>query len=529
MSKLVSAREAVEVVQDGQTIAVAGCLAWIAADALLKALGERHAETGSPRDLTAIFPVGTGDGRHVHGMDHIAREGLLRRLIAGSILSAPNFFTKKLPATNRLVVADKIEAYAWPMGAMMHWLREVARRGPGYLTQVGFDTYADPKYGGTRVSASGAELVRVVEFEGKPYLFYPSMPIDVGIVRATSADEHGNLSFEEEPILSAVPAICLAAKAGGGKVIAQVKHIVGSGRRKTREVRVPGALVDHVVHVPDQPMGTGIFHEESYLGGVPYDKSQLPTIPESVDKLIMRLIAREVKKGVVTIFGMGMSTGVPLVMAEQGVFDGGALREFAFTTEHGPFGGVVMQGIQFSANRYADGLLDGPSQFDAIDGGICHTALLSFGEFGADGTVNVSKMGEKIVGAGGFIDIAHNATELVLSGTFTAQGLNVGGGPEGLRILREGRTKKFVRNVGHRTYPALQAVRERGQRVKLITERAVFNLKPEGLVLTEVAPGIDVRRDILDQMEFAPAAVAEPLAKMDAKLFEALSPIGAAA
>ena len=522
MNKLVSARQAVEIVGDGQTIAVAGCLAWIAADELLRALGTRFVETGSPRNLTAIFPVGTGDARHIEGMNHIAKEGLLKRLIAGSLMSAPNVYTGELPTTNLLVVQDKIEAYAWPMGAMMHWLREVARRGPGYLTEVGFDTYADPRYGGTRVSASAPELVRIVDFNGKKYLFYPSIPIDVGIVRATSADEYGNLSFEEEPILSAVPSICLAAKAGGGKVIAQVKYMVPHGRRKTREVKVPGALVDHIVLVPEQPMGTGIFHEESFLGGVPYHKSQLPTIPEGLDKVIMRFIAREVKRHVVTIFGMGISTGVPLVMAEQGVFDGGALGDYVFTTEHGPYGGIVMHGIQFSANRYADGLLDGPAQFDAIDGGVCHTALLSFGEFDAEGNVNVSKMGDKVVGAGGFIDIAHNATELVLSGTFTAQGLDVGGGPAGLRISREGKTRKFVSKAGHRTYSAFKAVRERGQKVKLITERAIFEIKPTGLVLTDVAPGIDVRRDVLAQMDFAPAAIAEPLRTMEPALFAGL-------
>ena len=522
MGKLVSAREAVEVIKDGQTVAISGCLAWIAADELLRALRERFEETQSPRGITAVFPVGTGDGRKIGGMNRLAKEGLLKRLIAGSILSQPNPITKQPPEIARLVSENLIEAYAWPMGAMMHWLREVARRSPGYLTEVGFDTYADPVHGGTRLTACSPELVRRVEFDGRSYLYYPSAPIDVGLIRATSSDEDGNLSFEEEPILSAALAIALAAKAGGGKVVAQVKNIASRKQRKTQTVRVPGALVDHVVHVPEQPMGSGFLHDEAFLGGVPYHRTELPVIPEGLDKLIMRRLALDVLPGVVTIFGMGISTGVPLVMAEQGLFDNGQLSKYNFTTEHGPYGGIVMAGMNFSANQYADALLDGLAQFDAIDGGICHTALLSFGEFGADGCVNVSRLGQKTVGAGGFIDIAHNATNLVLAGSFTAQGLEVSKGENGLQIVKEGRTRKFVKDVQHRTYPALKALRERGQNIKLVTERAVFDLKEIGLVLTEVAPGIDVRRDILAHMDFAPAAIVEPLRTMDAAVFSGL-------
>ena len=522
MGKLVSAREAVGIIKDGQTQAISGCLAWIAADELLRALRERFDATQSPRGITAVFPVGTGDGGQIDGMNRLAKEGLLKRLIAGSLLSSPNPTTKQRPEIARLVNENLIEAYAWPMGAMMHWLREVARRSPGYLTQVGFDTYADPVHGGTRLTACSPELVRRVDFDGRAYLYYPSCRVDVGLIRATSSDEDGNLSFEEEPILSAAPAIALAAKAGGGKVIAQVKYMVSRKRRKTQTVRVPGALVDYVVHVPEQPMGSGFFHDESYLGGVPYHRTQLPVIPEGLDKLIMRRLALDVSPGVVTIFGMGISTGVPLVMAELGLFDNGRLSNYSFTTEHGPYGGIVMPGRNFSANQYADALLDGLEQFDAIDGGVCHTALLSFGEFGSDGCVNVSRLGQKTAGAGGFIDIAHNATKLVLAGSFTAQGLEVGQGAGGLRILKEGRTRKFLKDVQHRTYPALTAVRERGQSIKLVTERAVFDLKDIGLVLTEIAPGIDVQRDILAHMEFAPAAIAEPLRKMDSTVFSGL-------
>jgi propionate CoA-transferase len=522
-SKIVSARDAVAGIKTGQTVACLGCLGWITPDSLLTALAERFTETAQPRDLSFVFPIGTGDTRAIRGMDRVAIEGLMKRVIGGTFVNAVDPATGKRPEINRLIREDRIAAYAWPMGAIMHWLREVGRGGTGYLTTVGLGTYADPRVDGARLTPSAPnDLTKVIQIENREHLFYPTWPVDVGFIRATSADEDGNLSFEEEPLISAAIAIAVAVKASGGKVIAQVKRIVPRRQRRTQDVRVPGALVDYVVVSKEQIMGTNLVHEESFLGGVPFATDTLPTLAEGLDKVICRRVAQEVRTGTPTIFGFGISTSVPLVMSEMGYFRDGRIDDYIFTTEHGPFGGMVMNGAHFSPNRYADGLLDGPTQFDLIDGGGVKVALLSFGQFDSAGNINVSRLGDHIVGAGGFIDIAERTPEIVFSGSFTAGGLDIGYGSSGVRILREGRTKKFVEKVDHLTFSAKRAVNERGQSIRFVTERAGFTLAPEGLILTEIAPGIDVRRDILDQMAFAPARIADSLKIMDEAVFRPL-------
>jgi len=278
-------------------------------------------------------------------------------------------------------------------------------------------------------------------------------------------------------------------------------------------------LVDHVVLDADQMMTTDTSFDETYLGGRPFDPATIPRVPFGADKVIARRAAQEVRPGVISIFGFGASSDAPLVMAEAGAFDNGRITDYAFTTEHGPFGGLVMSNWQFSANKYPEALLDGLSQFDFIDGGNCEFAALAFAQYDAGGNVNVSRFGIFNPGAGGFIDIAHNARELVFTGTFTTAGLKLAFSADGVSVESEGKARKFVAQAEHITYPVRKGVVERGQKAKLITERAVFDVRPEGLVLAEVAKGIDVRRDILAQMNFAPARIAEPLAIMDAKLF----------
>ncbi|MEZ5568347.1 MAG: CoA-transferase [Halioglobus sp.] len=511
-SKVVSAEAAVDLIADGDTVGILGCIGWVTPDAVLKALSERFEKTRAPRDLTAFCPVGTGDMREILGIDHIAKEGLLKRAICGSWLNARSPITGERPELFRMLRGNLLECYAWPMGAMMHWLREVARHSPGYLTSVGIGTYADPRLDGTRLNDCTPEgLVRVVEFEGEEQLFYPTWPVNVAIIRATSADEMGNLSFENEPLISSAIALALAAKASGGIVIAQVKHLCEPGRRRTQDCRFPGAYVDRVVVADTQTMGTYMVHDQRFLGGIPFDKASLATMPEGLDKVLQRRAMAEVEKHVVTIFGYGLATCIPLVMAEEGLLNEHSLHEYLFTTEHGPYGGVVMPGAYFSPNIYADALFDGPTQFDAIDGGLCKTAFLSFGQFDAQGNINVSRLGDTIVGAGGFIDIAHNAEKLVLVGTFTAGGLEADVEDGMLSIRQEGRARKFVERAEHITYPALQGVRQRGQQVKIITERATFELRENGLLLTEIAAGVDLQKDILDQMAYPPAAIADPL------------------
>jgi propionate CoA-transferase len=525
----VTAAEAVATIPDGATVASVGVIGWITPDSLLKALGDRFRATGAPRDLTFYFPVGTGDAQGIKGMDHVAQPGLMKRIVSGSYINPVDPVTGERPALMRMIRDNQVEAYSWPIGASMHWLREVARKGPGYLTRIGLGTYIDPFHGGGRFTARATQdLVHRVELAGETMLHYPTWPIDVALVRASSADRHGNLSFEDEALVSANLGLVLAAKASGGRVIAQVRRIVADDARPASGVAVPGMFVDQVVVDPTMMMGTGTAYEPAYFGGAAMPLSQLPRPPMSADKVIAARAAREVRKRELSIFGFGAAADIPLVMAEQGLFDEG-LSDWWFTTEHGSYGGVVMSGWQFSANVNPRAILDGLYQFDAIDGGLCRFAALAFAQYDAQGVVNVSRFGAANPGAGGFTDIAQNARRLVFTGTFTTGGLDVGFEGASLRIHREGKVRKFAHQAESITYRVADGVRDRGQTAMIVTERAVFQVEPEGLVLSEVAPGIDVRADVLGQMEFAPVRVLDPLPRMDAGLFaEAAEPLALA-
>lgn len=520
MSKICSVEEAVSVVRSNDAVASVGVIGWITPDTLLKGLADRFKACDEPRDVTFYFPCGTGDAMGIKGMDHVAIEGLMKRIIAGSYVNPVDPVTGKRPELMRLIRENRIEAYSWPIGASMHWLREVARRSPGYLTQIGLDTYADPRQSGGKFTARATEdLIRRVTFEGQDYLFYPSWPLNVGFIRAASADEFGNLSYEDEPLQSSSLQIALAVKACGGTVVAQVRRIVERGSRAVSTVRIPGVLVDKVVVVPDQMMTTGTPYDQTYLGGIPWDGRSQDRLPFGPDKIIARRAARNVKRGVTSIFGFGASSDAPTVLLEDGHFADGGHCDFQFTTEHGPFGGLVMGGWQFSANKYPEALLDGVTQFDFIDGGGCPFAALAFAQFDDAGNVNVSRFGIANPGAGGFIDIAHNAQELLFTGTFTTGGLEIEFKDGRLAILKEGKVKKFVREADQITYPVRRNVAERGQKATIITERAVFAVQADGLVLTEIAPGIDVKTQVLDLMEGVQVRVAPDLCTMEAELF----------
>jgi propionate CoA-transferase len=520
VNKRINADEAARLVRSGDTVASVGVIGWITPDALLRALADRFHHDSEPRDLTFYFPCGTGDSIDIRGMDHVAVEGLMRRIISGSYVNPLHPTKRTRPDLMRLIRENRIEAYSWPIGASMQWLREVARRSPGLMTEIGLGTYADPRQqGGKFTSLAKQDLIELIEFRGKPYLFYPTFPLNVAFIRASSADSFGNLSYEDETLISSNVALALAVKASGGTVIAQVRQEVQRYSRPAHQVRIPGVLVDHYVVEPEQMSGTDIRLDRAYLGGSAPDLHSLPKPPLGPDKVIARRASREVRPGRTCIFGFGASSDVPLVMAEDGLFDDGRIGDYQFTTEHGPFGGIVMSGWQFSANIGPEALLDGVQQFDFIDGGNCPFAALAFAQFDREGNVNVSWFGSSNPGAGGFIDIAQNAKDLVFTGTFTTAGLNVSMSDGGLRVAKEGSVQKFVDRAEQITYPVRKGVVERGQSALIVTERAVFRVVPEGLVLTEVAKGIDVRRDILDQMAFAPHHIVDPLPLMDASLF----------
>jgi propionate CoA-transferase len=520
MSKVVTAKQAVESIKHGQTVASVGVIGWIVPDTTLAALGERFQDTGSPRNLTFYFPCGTGDAVGIKGMDHVAREGLMKRIVSGSYINPVDPRTGKRPALMQLIQENRIEAYSWPIGASMHWLREVARKSPGYITRIGVGTYADPDHGGGKFTERCSEdLIQKIKLNNETCLFYPTWPIDVAIIRASSADEFGNLSFEDEPLLSSGLALALAAKASGGRVIAQVRRIVGRGERPATQVRLPGIFVDSIVVDADMMMTTDTPYDKNYLLATG-SQHAFPSIPFGPDKVIARRAALEVRKHELGIFGFGAAADVPLIMAEQGLIDPQTGSEdYWFTTEHGSYGGIVMNGWQFSANLHPSALLDGLQQFDVIDGGLCEFAALAFAEYDSHGCVNVSKFGKANPGAGGFTDIAVNAKRLVFTGTFSTGGLDVDYSGGRMTIRKEGKVNKFVRDAQSITYSVQNGV-ARGQSALIVTERAVFETATEGLVLREIAPGIDVRRDVLDQMAFAPIRILDPLPLMDPALFE---------
>lgn len=518
MTKICDAATAAGLIDHNQTVATTGVIGWLTPDAVLAAIGDRFEQTDSPRDLTFFFPCGTGDGVDIPGMDRVAKKGLMRRIVSGSYINPKHPVTGERPALMELIQSDVIEAYSWPIGATMHWLREVSRKSPGYLTSIGLGTYIDPRQtGGKYTTLAKDDLVEVVNFRGEEYLFYPTWPLDVGIIRASSSDEHGNLSFEDEPLISSAIALALAVKASGGVVIAQVTRIVPRGSRLAHDVIIPGALVDHVVVAPDEMTGTEVRNAPGYLRSVPNAVEHLPKLPFGADKIVARRVAQEIATGEVAIFGFGASSQAVLVLAEQGALDDGRLGDYVFTTEHGSFGGAVMSGWQFSANYSPEALIDGAYMFDFIDGGGCPFAALAFAQVDGAGNVNVSRFGAANPGAGGFIDIAHNAKRLVFAGTFTTGGLHVDGEGGTLNIRREGTMPKFVKNVDHITYCIAGGVRDRGQQARIITERAVFDVVSDGLLLVEVAPGIDVQRDVLDHIEFE-VQVSDQLTIMDPAL-----------
>lgn len=523
MSKICTAQEAVSLIKDGDVVSSVGVIGWFTPDEVLGALGERFEQTAGPRDLTFYFPCGLGDAQGIRGMDHVAKEGLMKRVVSGSYINPVNPKTGKRPELMRLIQNNLIEAYSWPIGASMQWLREVARKSPGYLTRVGLGTYIDPRETGGKFTARATEdLVRRVEFEGEEMLFYPSWPLNVAILRATASDDLGNLSFEEDPMLSSTLPLAMAVKASGGTVIAQVKRIVPRGTRPAITVRVPAALVDKIVVAPEQMMVTEVPFDPAYLGVEQRPLDQLKMLPVTPGKVIARRASEEVRTQELTIFGFGASSDVPLVMAEEGRLTEENIDDYWFTTEHGSFGGVVMNGWQFSCNVNPRAVIDGVSQFDLIDGGLCEFAALAFAQYDESGTVNVSRFGKANPGAGGFIDIAQNAKRLVFTGTFTTGGLKVSYSEEGgLKIDQEGCERKFIKQADHVTYRVREGV-ARGQEALLITERAVFSVHAEGLVLEEIAPGVDLQRDVLGQMEFAPVKIREPLKRMDPALFRGL-------
>lgn len=513
-NKLVSAAEAVRLIRDGDTVATGGFVGIGFAEGIAIALEKRFVDTqsevgiGSPQQLTLVYAAGQGDGRD-RGLNHFGHKGLVKRVVGGHWSLVP-----KLQA---MALAGEIEAYNLPQGVISHLFRDIAAGKPGTLTPIGLGTFVDPRHGGGKVNdVTTQDLVRLMEIDGEEMLFYKAFPIHVGIIRATTADPDGNLTMEREALTLEALAIAMAAHNSGGIVIAQVERLAERGSLNPRQVKIPGVLVDCVVlaEKPEHHMQTFVTpYSAAYAGEIRVPANTIAPMPMSERKVLARRAAFELKQGAVVNLGIGMPEGVADVAAEEEV-----IELLTLTAEPGVIGGIPASGLNFGAAVNTQAVIDQPSQFDFYDGGGLDIAVLGLAQADAEGNLNVSKFGTKLAGAGGFINISQSAHAVVFVGTFTAGGLQVRIEDGRVHIDHEGSQRKFVREVEHRTFSGDRA-RKNGQRVLYVTERCVFRLADAGgLELIEIAPGIDLQRHILSQMDFHPA-ISPELRLMDASLF----------
>ncbi len=492
-SKILTVEQAVALIPSGVTIATSGFVGATHPEALTSALEQRFINTRSPQNLTLIYAAGQGDGKD-KGLNHLAHEGLIKCVIGGHWSLAPKM--------GRLANENKIQAYNLPQGVMCQLFREIAAGRPGVITKVGLDTWIDPDLQGGRLnSISPPGIVEKISLAGETYLWYKSFPIHIALIRASSADENGNLCMEEEVLIGDILPLAQAAHNQGGIVIAQVKSISKTPFHPHR-VRVPGILVDHIV-VADPSLHQMTFacdFNADLVSPRPIDHECEPVSPLPSDE--RRIIAvralEEVPTGGIVNLGIGMPEGIARIAAERNRLD-----DFTLTIESGPIGGMPMGGLSFGASRFPQAIIDQPSQFDFYDGRGLDFSALGAAQIDAHGNVNVSKFGSRIPGVGGFVNITQSARALAFCGTFTAGDLQVSIENGKLNIVKEGPVKKFVSAVEQISFSGKRS-HTLGQKVLYITERAVFQLTPEGLELIEVAPGIDIDTHILAQMGFKP-------------------------
>lgn len=520
MTKLVPAAAAVARIADGAVVTVSSSSALGCPDLVLKALGERFRAEGHPRNITTLHPIAAGDMYGVRGMDWIAQDGLLDRVLAGSYPSGSS--NLPMPEIWRMIVEDRVAAYNVPSGIMFDMHREAAARRPGVLTKVGMETFADPVREGCAMNARGAAapIVHRVEFCGETWLHFPNIAPDVCVLRATTADEWGNLTYEHEGAYLGGLEQAIATRNNRGLVIAQVSRVTAKGSLRPHDVRVPGHLVDLIVIDPDQKQTCETPYDPAISGQIMRPWSSFHLAEHGVEKVIARRAAAELKGGMTANLGFGISALVPRILLEEG-----HPEAVTWAIEQGAVGGMPLTGFAFGCASNADAYVPSPQQFIYFQGAGFDMSFLSFLEIDTEGNVNVSKLGKKpylTAGCGGFVDITSHARKIVFSGWFEA-GAQVDLTEAGLRVAAPGKFCKMVEKVEHVTFSGARA-RAQGQEVLYITERCVIRLTETGLVATEVMPGIDAARDIVAASQ-GRVAVAENAAIMPRTLL-AKGPMG---
>jgi len=502
----ISADEAARLVEDGDAILISGSGGGHSVpEALLAAVERRFLAERKPQAITSVSIVGIGD-RAALGATHLAHEGLLKRAITSALVDSPGLV--------RLAADDRIEAYTLPQGVLSQLMRDMAAGRPGLITKTGLHTFVDPRQQGARQSPrTPPDFVEVVELAGEEWLFFKPVPVNVAFLRGTTADEDGNVTMEEEAVLGEMLAMAQATRRAGGIVVVQVKRMASRNTLPAKQVRIPGILVDFVVVDPEQRQTYATHYDPSYSGELRIPIDDIKPLPFGPRKVIVRRGAMELFPGAICNLGAGVSTGISTIAAEEGL-----LEAVHLTNEQGIIGGAPITGRDSGGGQNFAAMIEQPAQFDFYDGGGLDLAFLSFAEVDAQGNVNVSRFGDRIIGVGGFIDISQNAKCVVFGGTLTAGDLDIGWESGRTVIRREGRHRKFVPKLEQICYSA-DIGRANGQVALFITERAVFRIGRDGLELIEIAPGLDAERDVVAQMDFRPR-IAPDLRVMDARIFE---------
>jgi propionate CoA-transferase len=503
----ITADEAAGLIEDGDAILISGSGGGHSVpEALLAAVERRFLAEQKPRGLTSVSVVGVGD-RAALGASHLAHEGLLRRAITSALVDSPGLV--------RLAAEDKIEAYTLPQGVLSQLMRDMAAGRPGLFTKTGLNTFVDPRQQGARQSPrTPPDFVEVVNVAGEEWLFFKPVPVDVAFLRGTTADEDGNVTMEEEAVLGEMLAMAQATRRAGGIVVVQVKRMARRNTLPAKHVKIPGILVDFVVVDAEQRQTYATYYDPSYSGELRIPVEHIKPLPFGPRKVIVRRAAMELYPGAICNLGAGISTGLSTIAAEEGLLD-----TVHLTNEQGIIGGAPITGRDSGGGQNFAAMIEQPAQFDFYDGGGLDLAFLSFAEVDAQGNVNVSRFGDRIIGVGGFINISQNARCVVFSGTLTAGELDIGWENGRTIIRKEGRHRKFVPKLEQICYSA-EIGRARDQLTLFITERAVFQVGADGLELIEIAPGLDVERDVVAQMGFRPR-IAKELRTMDSRIFNA--------